>query len=134
MRRRILTWPENWLQVSRAGFTVWIPDAEVAPGDNWAKKIGKALDESDMMVILLSPRALESDTLWQDIQFALGSKRYDGRVFSVFVGPTPAAPKETPWILLKLPHRQVRSARDFGQVVKQIRKMSADADLSASNA
>ena len=56
--------------LARAGFVVWSPEEEISPGDNWAKKIGKALDDSELMVILLTPKALESDFLRQDIEFA----------------------------------------------------------------
>jgi hypothetical protein len=121
-------------RLTRGGFTVWLSEEEIAPGDNWAKKIGKALDDSELMVILLSPDALEADGLRQDIEFALGSKKYAGRVFSVFVGPALHADRDMPWILLKLPHCQVASPRDFGDVVKEIQAMSADSDMSPSNA
>jgi TIR domain len=121
-------------RLARGGFSVWLPEEQIEPGDNWAKKIGKALEDSQIMVILLTPRALESDLLRQDIDFALFSRKYEGRVFSVFVGPTPAAGKDTPWILVKLPHRQVDSARDFGQVVKDIQALCADSAMSHSHA
>jgi hypothetical protein len=104
----------------RKDVAVWIPEEEIAPGDNWAKKIGKALDNSDMMVILLTPAALESDALRQNVEFALMSKKFEGRVFSVFVGPTLQAGKDVPWILLRQPHSLVESAEDFGDVVKDI--------------
>jgi hypothetical protein len=45
------------------------------------------------MVVLLTPGALASGWLRQDIEFALGSKKYEGRVFSVFVGPALEAGK-----------------------------------------
>jgi hypothetical protein len=121
-------------RLKRSGFTVWASEDQVQPGENWAKKIGKALDDSELMVILLTPRAMESDWLRQNIEFALGSKRYEGRVFSVFVGPTLDVGKDAPWILLKLPHRQVESAEDFGDAVKDIRALIADSDVSHSNA
>lgn len=121
-------------RLTRAGFTVWNSEKEIAPGDNWAKKIGKALDDSELMVILLTPKAMESDWLRQDIEFALGAKKFEGRVFSVFVGLTLKAGKDVPWILLELPHRQVDSARNFGEVVKEVQALCADADMSHSNA
>ncbi len=121
-------------RLKKKGFTVWTSGEEVMPGDNWAKKIGKALDESELMIILLTPRALESEWLRQDIDYALGSKKFEDRVFSVFVGPTLELNKDMPWILLKLPHHQIESARDFGVVVKEIQALSDRADLSHSNA
>ncbi len=113
---------------------VWLSEDNIAPGDNWAKKTGKALDDAEWMVLLFTPAAMESDSLRQNIEFALGSRRYEGRVFSVFVGPTLEAGKDVPWILLKLPNRQVESAKNFGQVVKDIQDLVAHSDLSHSNA
>jgi len=121
-------------RLRRAGFIVWIPEEEIALGDNWAKKIGKALDNSEWMVILLSPGALQSDSLRQNIEFVLGSKKYEDRVFSVFVGPTGEASKNVPWILLELPHRQVESAKEFAGVVKEIKALCARSGMSPSNA
>jgi hypothetical protein len=121
-------------QLTRSGFAVWIPEEEIGPGDNWAKKIGKALENSEWMVILLTPRALDSDWLLLDIEFALGSKKYEGRVFSVFVGPTLEAGKDVPWILWKLPHRRIKSAKDFANVVKEIKALSARSGMSHSHA
>ena len=121
-------------RLTHAGFKVWIADEQIVPGENWAKKIGKALDAAGLMVVLLTPRALESDSVRQDIEFALSSRKFEGRVFSVFVGSTLEAGKDMPWILLKLPHAQVESAKDFPDLVKQIQNLSADSNMSQSNA
>ncbi len=110
-------------RLKRGGMQVWNTEDQVAPGDNWARKIGQALDHSELMLILLTPRATESDRLRQDIEFALGSKKYEGRVFSVFVGTTMEAGRDMPWILLKQPYIQVGSTSDFGKVVKGIREL-----------
>ena len=127
-------------RLTKAGYTVWDSAQEIASGDNWAKRIGQALDDSDLMVILLTPGALEFDRLNQsgqlraDVEFALGTKRYEGRLFTVFVGPTLKAGKDIPWILLKLPHCQVESAREFPDAMKEIKGMCMASDLSHSNA
>ncbi len=121
-------------QLGQSGFSVWMPEEEITPGDNWAKKVGKALDDSDLMVILLTPNALQSDGVRQDIEFAIGSQKYAGRVFSVFVGPASQLNKAVPWILLELPHRRVGSAKQFSHVVKEIQAMCAGLDLSHSHA
>ena len=54
---------------------VWLFEDNITPGDNWAKKVGKAFDDAEWMVLLLTPAAMESDSLRQDIEFALGSRR-----------------------------------------------------------
>jgi hypothetical protein len=117
-------------RLTRAGFGVWIAEDQLVPGENWAKQIGKALDACELMVILLTPRALASDLVRQDIDFALGARKLEGRVFTVFVGSALEADKEVPWILLKLPHCQVESAKEFGKVVKEIRALSTAATMS----
>ncbi len=116
------------------GFTVQISEDQITPGENWAKQIADALDKSEMMVILLTPRALESDSLRHNIEFALGSEKYAGRVYTVFVGPELKTSKDVPWILLKLPHRQVQSAKDFGEVAEEIRALCVEPDVSHANA
>ena len=121
-------------RLAKGGFQVWNSHQQVVPGENWAKEIGKALDDSDLMVILLTPKAMESDWLRHEIEFAIGSKKYEGRLFTVFVGAGLEAGKDLPWILLKLPHRQVESPKGFAAVVKDIRAISANPKLSHSNA
>jgi TIR domain-containing protein len=118
----------------RQAFTVWLADEEIVPGENWAKKMGRALDNSDLMVILLTPEAHDSDRIRQDLEFAIMSRKYEQRVFTVFVGSTQAAGKDTPWILLKLPHCQVKSADEFGKAVKEIQALGLDAGMSHSHA
>lgn len=115
-----------------AGFSVWNADEEIELGDNWAKKIGKALENADLMVILFTPKALDSDVLRQDIDFALGSRHFENRVFSVFVGRKPPTGEDMPWILRKLPNSAVESPDEFAKVVRVIRTRYAD--LSPSHA
>jgi hypothetical protein len=119
-------------QLSKVGLDVWNSDEAIAPGDNWAKKIGEALDDSHLMVILLTPKAMESDWLRHEIEYALGSRKYEGRVYTVFAGPVLEAGKDMPWILLTLPHRQV-DRNDFADAVSEIRAM-ANSTMSHSNA
>jgi hypothetical protein len=121
-------------RLTRGGFNVWLSEEKIEPGDNWAKKMGQALDDSDWMVILLTPAALESDLLRQDIEFALMSRKFERRVFTVFVGPTLEAGKDMPWILMKLPNEQIESPREFADVVKKFKALGADPDKSTVNA
>ena len=84
-------------QLSALGFEVWDPSEQLLPGDNWALKIGEALEESRTMIVLLSPDSMKSDWVRREIQYALGDRNYEGRVFPVMVRPT----EEVPWILHK---------------------------------
>jgi hypothetical protein len=121
-------------QLEAKGFTVLHPEADLTPGENWATKIGDALEKSDFMVFLLTPGAAESDSLRNNIDLALSGTKYEGRVYSVVYGPTYQAGKDVPWILLKLPHGQVESAKGFAKVAKEIAAQSTECEKSSSHA
>lgn len=85
--------------LEKAGHDVWFADDALFPGENWASQIGKALKESEAMVVLLSPLAMKSDWVRQEIEFALGASQFQGRLIPVMVKST----ADIPWILKKLP-------------------------------
>jgi hypothetical protein len=84
-------------QLSMRGCEVWDPSERLFPGDNWSLKIGEALAESRAMIVLLSPDSMKSEWVRREIDYALGDRNYEGRVFPVVVRPT----EEVPWILRK---------------------------------
>ncbi|MBN1508653.1 MAG: toll/interleukin-1 receptor domain-containing protein [Sedimentisphaerales bacterium] len=89
-------------QLEDAGLEVW-DDSSILPGDNWAEKISQALKESQAMVVLVSAAALDSEWVRREIDFALGTKEYRGRLIPVFVGPRDDIPEDKlPWILRRL--------------------------------
>jgi hypothetical protein len=89
--------------LERAGLDVWYDKREIMPGDNWGDKIAQGLRESDAMVILLTPGALESDFMRRDIDFALSQKPFKRRVVPVLVGNSERLHgEEIPWIFDRL--------------------------------
>ena len=120
-------------RLNGSGFDVWDPREQIVPGDNWAKKIGKALEDSDLLVILLTSGAMKSDGLRSNIEFAIGSKKYADRVYTVFVGATAQAGNDIPWVLLKLPHCQIQSPAAFDDALGGIQEL-ADSVTSKSHA
>jgi len=105
-------------RLTDAGLKVWIPEDEILPGDNWAKKVGEALEESDLMVVLITPHAFESEWLKEEIQYALTSEHYQGRLIPVFLGDNTETPTDVPWILRKLNPVQIEGRdEDWQQVV-----------------
>jgi hypothetical protein len=81
--------------LKKKGYHVWFADDRLYPGDNWSLAIGKALKESDAMVVLLSPESVRSEWVRRGIEYALSSQKYKGRLIPVLVRPT----KDFPWIL-----------------------------------
>ena len=86
-----------------AGLEVWDDTREIMPGDNWADKVARALEESEAMVVILTPDALRSSWVRRDIDYALGEQGYRKRLIPVLVGdPKEFSKEEVPWILRHL--------------------------------
>ena len=68
------------------GLDVWDPDAQLLPGDNWAAEIARALEQSQAMVVLLTPQAVQSKHVMREMEYALGAKSYSHRLIPVVVG------------------------------------------------
>ena len=89
--------------LEKVGLEVWDATREILPGDNWADKISQALQESEAMVVLLTPDALRSSSVRWEIEYALGQQGYRERLIPVLVGDPEEIPKEdVPWILRRL--------------------------------
>jgi hypothetical protein len=100
--------------LAKEGYQVWDARNELLHGDNWSLRIGEALQQSDAMVVLLSPDAVKSEWIRREVEYALGSANYAGRLIPIVVRPT----KEIPWILRKL--KLVISTRNLARDTKHI--------------
>jgi hypothetical protein len=100
--------------LSMRGIEVWDPSEQLLPGDNWALKIGQALEESRAMIVLLSPDSMKSEWVRRDIEYALGDRNYEGRIFPVVVRRT----EEVPWILHKF--QILRAKNNPAEISKRI--------------
>jgi hypothetical protein len=109
-------------QLSKAGFEVWDPIARLLPGDNVGTQIEAALEKSEAMVVLLSPKSQRSPFVNSEIQFALGSPRYKNRLIPVLVqGSTDA-----PWTdYVDVINAATRSPDQVGRMVVDALKKSA---------
>lgn len=93
------------------GVSVWYGGRDNLPGDNWAEKIGQALADSDVMVVLISAGALQSSSVRRDIEYALGKKNYKYRVIPVVVGG-----------------QQLLQAPDFPRILKKLKILQLPED------
>ncbi len=111
-------------RLEEAGLKAWVSEDEILPGDNWAKKVGQALEESDLMVVLVSGHAPE----WQkeEIQYALTAGQYRGRLIPVFLGAEGATARNFPWILGRLNPVSVGAGNeeDWQQVVSKVQTLA----------
>ena len=86
------------------GLEVWDSDRELFPGDNWAAEVARALEESDAMVVLLTPAVAGSRWVKRDVEYALGAKNFSNRLIPVVVGDRDQFPtNEMPWIVRRMP-------------------------------
>lgn len=96
--------------LQRSGLEVWDADREILPGDNWAGEVARALEESQAMVVLLTPDAANSPWVKREIEYALGAKNYANRLIPVVVGDPDGFPGELPWIARRLPWFQLENS------------------------
>lgn len=114
--------------LEEAGLEAWYDKREVMPGENWAEKIAQGLKESDAMVLLLTPAALESEFVRRNLDYALSEKKYNKRLIPVIVGQPEEFSKEMfPWILkrlktITLPEhgRNEESLKQIAQALKEV--------------
>lgn len=89
--------------LEEAGLDAWYDKREILPGDNWAEKISQGLKESKAMVVLVTPTALESDTVQRNISYALGDESFSNRLIPVIIGDSDDLPQDRlPWIFKRL--------------------------------
>jgi hypothetical protein len=80
------------------GFQVW-DDSQILPGENWGEGLSKALEESDAMVVLLTPSSVRSPYVSSEVGYALGRQEYKGRLIPVIADPAgQLGPDEIPWV------------------------------------
>ncbi len=84
-----------------ASIQVW-DDTQPLSGANRDESIGKALDESSAMIVLLTPDSVHSPDIADHVGYALGNRAYKGRVIPVVAAPSEQLDiDEIPWILKK---------------------------------
>src|SRR5437773_10233247 len=117
-------------RLADAGVKVWLAAEEVLPGENLPLEVGKALQRSDAMVVLLSPDAVESQWVRSEIAFALSSPKFEGRLVPVMVKPT----KRVPPFLEKLPmiHSRGTRSESLNRLAhKIVESLSGENDLAS---
>ena len=108
-------------ELKRAGMDVWDDSVEVLPGDNWAQLTSQALEESQAMVVLLTPESIDSKWINWNIGFALGNISYKKRLIPVLVGdPNRFSKEQIPWIFKHLKVINVPENGKNDENIKQI--------------
>jgi hypothetical protein len=101
------------------GFEAWFDREELLPGDNFHTEIGRALENSDALLVLVSPASAASESVRREVQFALGSERFENRVIPIIVEPA----DQMPWILSTFPTVSggpAEAARQVAQILASV--------------
>jgi hypothetical protein len=114
-------------KLSDAGYKVWSAD-QLLPGVNWGAEVGKALERSDTMLLLISPQSIKSDWFTKDLEYALSNVKFKDRLFAVEVKPTPE--EDVPWILRNL---QFIKAHTPDAASRRIAKLLREGAAAARN-
>jgi len=102
--------------------SVWNPASEITPGENWALKYGKALEQSDAVIVLLSPDSVKSDWVRHEIEYVLSSPKFRDRLIPIMVRPT----KDVPWILRTLTFIDAGTVEDTAaKVIAALKKRTS---------
>jgi hypothetical protein len=86
-------------RLNAEGVDAWSQEL-LLPGANVQAEVGRALEQADAVVVLVSPAAMKSPWVRREIQFALGHEKLEGRLIPVLVKQTPS--DDIPWILRTL--------------------------------
>lgn len=81
-----------------AGNGVWLAERDILPGDDRYEALRGALEDSDAMVVVVSPSTFDSPNVQGELDYALTHLRFKNRVLPVMVGKV----QHGPWILKKL--------------------------------
>lgn len=104
-------------------FEPWLVEGWIAGADLHVEA-AHALASSHAMVVVVSPESMESPWVQSEIQFALGSANYKGRVLPIVLGPV----KSMPWILNQLGRIDAQTAdpRDDPKVKEALVQLRAE--------
>ncbi len=83
-----------------AGHEPWLASEQTSPAENVFNAIGKALDRSQAMVVLVSPEAMLSKDVMDLIAYALVTPRFAHRLYALKVRTTPK--DSVPWIFERM--------------------------------
>ncbi len=108
--------------LEEAGFDAWFQKREIFPGDNWAQKIAAGLNESNAMVVLVTPEALEQEAVQNTISYALMEPAFNNRLIPVIVGDSEESTSDRmPWIFKRLYNVKISK---HGNNIEQFKKIA----------
>src|SRR2546423_6053235 len=63
-------------ELRSAGAELWVDQLDISPGERWDQAVEKALHTSEHMLVILSPLAVDSPNVMDEVAFALEEKKH----------------------------------------------------------
>lgn len=77
-------WVSEFFETLRqAGKTAWYDALDIRPGDRWQDKIQEALRESDTLILIVSPKTVNSKWVFFELGAAMAGRK---RIIPVIMG------------------------------------------------
>lgn len=112
-----------WIALGREGFETWWDRENLRAGDDWAKHLEQAVDTCEVLVVVISEAALESQWVRMEYERALSQGK---SVFPVLLENTPNIPED----LQKLHWVDFSTRRPRYQLYNELRRaLEAYAEL-----
>lgn len=67
--------------LEKGGHRPWIAPDSIPPGDNWAAGINRGLTQSDALVVVMTPAAIESQWVNLEVYIGIQRKVSEGKLF-----------------------------------------------------
>jgi hypothetical protein len=81
---------DNWVaDLEHFGYRVWIDRAGIRGGQQWKATIVRAIQEAQVLILLLSPNSARSDNVRREIDLAVETEK---RIIPVEIQPTTIPP------------------------------------------
>lgn len=58
-----------------AGANIWIDQLDIPTGERWDRVVQKAWEDCEYFMVVLSPSAVDSENVMDEVAFALGKKK-----------------------------------------------------------
>ena len=97
------------------GIPTWFSERSIAGAQRWLAEIGEALGRCDWMIVILTPAAIKSYWVGEEVTFALGERRYRKRIIPLLVKN--CEPKKLVWTLANV---QAISARPYKNGLRKL--------------
>jgi len=108
--------------LKKAGYKIWLDEAEIHIGESLMEKIGNAIDETDFFAIVLSKASVRSEWVKKELQAAMQKELKEKRVMVLPLLCEPLDLKEIPPFLRDKKYADFTAQDRFNEVFKEFLK------------